>query len=390
MKTKSLAARKISLFDALIEGHTFLESMGFGMNDKANEPVFLIDYPIAIGNPFQALYNSASIDMGVIATGCNDIEEIASIRWPVNTCLHIHWLGNIIKASTELDEAVERVENFFNMLDTMRMNGLKILWTVHNILPHDAEFVEQQIILREGLINRCDVIHVMNDETISLASQYFQIPEAKVISTPHCSYEGYYPDFTSRDDARQQLSLNRDNFIFLFFGSIQPYKGVEELIQAFITLEQETDRDIKLVISGKVTDNELERDILTMVSNHPGIEYFGGKIAVDEVQYHFRAADVCVCPYRVTLNSGVAHLSHTFGIPVIGPKVGGFNQLLSQGGGFLFEQMNQESLLDSMRNALLLDGEELTNEISQLNKKYHPNRISNEFLSKLLTHFDWR
>jgi beta-1,4-mannosyltransferase len=390
VKTKNLAARRTSLFDALIEGHSFLESMGFGMNDEGNEPVFLIDYPIAIGNPFQALYNSASIEHGVIATGCNDLEEVASIRWPVNTCLHIHWLGNIIKNSENVEEAKERVNDFMALLDKMKINGLKILWTVHNTLPHDAEFVEQQVILRKGLIERCDVIHIMNDETISIASEYFDLPIDKVVSTPHCSYEGYYPDFTTRDDARHQLNLDREAFIFLFFGSIQRYKGVEEMIEAFSVLQQETDVNIKLVISGKVSDREFEEELLSLISKDNDIHYFRNKIPVDEVQYHFRSADVCICPYRATLNSGVAHLAHTFGVPVIGPDIGGFEQLLREGGGLLFKQNDAESLLDSMRESLSLDMEKTSSEISNLNAKYYPSKISNKFFDDLLAFFDWR
>ena len=44
-----------------------------------------------------------------------------------------------------------------------------------------AEFVEQQVILRKGLIERCDVIHIMNDDTISIASEYFDLPIDKVV-----------------------------------------------------------------------------------------------------------------------------------------------------------------------------------------------------------------
>jgi len=56
----------------------------------------------------------------------------------------------------------------------------------------------------------------------------------------------------------------------------------------------------------------------------------------------------------------------------------------------LFKQNDTESLLDSMRESLSLDMEKTSSVISNLNAKYYPSKISNNFFIELLGFFDWR
>ena len=74
----------------------------------------------------------------------------------------------------------------------MKDNGFKIIWTVHNILPHDAMLQDCQIRLRVELVKRCDIIHTMCNDTIELAEAFFTIPENKVVNIPHPTYENFY------------------------------------------------------------------------------------------------------------------------------------------------------------------------------------------------------
>ena len=56
----------------------------------------------------------------------------------------------------------------------MKDNGFKIIWTVHNILPHDAMLQDCQIRLRVELVKRCDIIHTMCNDTIELSEAFLQ------------------------------------------------------------------------------------------------------------------------------------------------------------------------------------------------------------------------
>ena len=378
MRINELAKEHTTELDALIDGAMMLDSQGYGLNSN-KEMSALFYYPISIGNPFQSLYYSKFMDNGVVPIGTNNLENVASIRWPGKLSLHLHWLGNIIGDTENKTVANQRIDDFLLQIDTMKMNGFNIIWTVHNILPHDAILQDCQIRLRVELVKRCDIIHTMCNDTVELSEAFFTIPKNKIVNVPHPTYENFYPNQYSEIEARVQLGINNDEFVFLFFGSIQAYKGLHDLVRAFKQLESNTEKKLKLIIAGKVYNQSNFKTIKNEIDSSENIILMQNRIPNEDVQHYFKAANVCVCPYRITLNSGVAHLSHTFGTPVIGPNVGGFKELLSNGGGLTFDQLDFDGLVSAMNDSLNMDFTKERKEILKINSKYNPAEISSKF-----------
>ena len=306
---------------------------------------------------------------------------IRDSRLPVNSFLHLHWLGGIIGDAENEKIANERIEEFVSQINSIKTNGVKIVWTVHNILPHDSNLKEAQIYLRKELIRLADVIHIMNQETKLLSEPFFEIPDEKIIFSPHPSYRGYYPSIVTREESRFQLKIPQDSVVYLFFGSIQAYKGLEDLLTAFEELEKKNPK-IFLLIAGKVVNKSHFSLIKNKIQSNMKIRLIESRIPTEHVQYFFKASDYCICPYRVTLNSGVAHLSHAFDIPVIGPNIGGFKLLLEQGGGFLFDSEDITDLYNTLAKSL--DETILVEDIQALDSKFEMKAISKSFCSKLL------
>ena len=133
----------------------------------------------------------------------------------------------------------------------------------------------------------------------------------------------------------------------MFFGSIQAYKGLEDLLNAFEKLQQK-EPNIYLLIAGKVVNKSYFSALKSRININMNIILIDAKIPIEDVQYYFKAADYCVCPYRISLNSGVAHLSHAFNTPVIAPNIGGFKFILTAGGGLMYDNGNLEDLYKVM------------------------------------------
>ncbi len=378
MRIDDLARQHVTELDALIDGALMLDSQDFGINCE-RELSATFYYPISIGNPFQSLYYSKFLESGNIPIGTNNLDNISSIRWPGKLFLHLHWLGNIIGDTENSEVANQRIDDFLMKIDTMKANGFKIIWTVHNILPHDASLQDSQIKLRVELTKRCDIIHTMCADTVQLSEAFFSIPEDKIVNVSHPTYETFYPDQYSELESRFQLGIEHDEFVFLFFGSIQAYKGLHDLVRAFKGLESKSDRKLKLIIAGKVFNQSNFKTIRDEIDSSENIILYQHRIPNEDVQHYFKAANICVCPYRITLNSGVAHLAHTFGTPVIGPNVGGFKELLSNGGGITYEQLNFEDLVNAMEKSLIMDFDKERKDIMKINKKYNPSEISSKF-----------
>ena len=384
MRINELAHQHATELDALIDGVILLDSVGYGI-DSSKEASAVFYYPIAIGNPFQSLYYSEFLSNGIIPIGTNNISNLTSIRWPKKLYLHLHWLGNIIGDTERPEIADKKIDSFISEIDSMKKNGFKIIWTVHNILPHDSILQDKQIRLRVELIKRCDIIHVMCNDTQMLADAFYSIPKEKIVYVPHPTYQNVYPSQSSKLESRFQLNIDQDEFVFLFFGSIQAYKGLHDLVRAFNKLETITTKKIKLIIAGKVHNQSNFKTIRDEITASKNIILFQNRIENEDVQHFFKAANVCICPYRITLNSGVAHLSHTFLTPVIGPDIGGFKELLDKGGGDVYQQLNHEDLLDKMKLIMERDFDEIEEEISTVNDCYKPSEISKQFAISIKT-----
>ena len=165
MRTNDLAHGNESIFDSVYDGLARLESLGFG-NDSLDgvhdQPSILFYYPIAQGNPFQSLYYSEFLSNGSLPIGVKNIEDIVSYRLPINSFFHLHWLGGVIGDTENSNVAEVKVESFIAQIKRIKSNGVKIIWTVHNILPHDSKLKETQVKLRVELIKIVDIIHIMN------------------------------------------------------------------------------------------------------------------------------------------------------------------------------------------------------------------------------------
>ena len=45
------------------------------------------------------------------------------------------------------------------MIDKFKKKGGKFIWTIHNILPYNASFENEEVKLRKEIIKRADKIH---------------------------------------------------------------------------------------------------------------------------------------------------------------------------------------------------------------------------------------
>src|SRR5690606_24470195 len=116
----------------------------------------------------------------------------------------------------------------------------------------------------------------------------------KTFVIEHGNYVGFYPNFVNRLEARERLNLSPLDFVCLFFGNIKAYKGVGKLMEAFDSVSCHYPL-AKLVVAGKVSDEDSDRTVRKFLSNK-NVRYFPGFVKNDDVQVYFNAADVSVLP----------------------------------------------------------------------------------------------
>jgi hypothetical protein len=65
------------------------------------------------------------------------------------------------------DEAPARLKAFKELLLDVKARGGHLVWTVHNVLPHDVRHRDVEIELLTFLAEHAELVHAMGDATVS-------------------------------------------------------------------------------------------------------------------------------------------------------------------------------------------------------------------------------
>lgn len=360
--------------------HEMLED-GSDLYPSRTMVAFFPDYRVT--NPYQAiLYRSLTPEF--VPVPIQDIMEMKELESPhaADGILHIHWTAPILGPAEDTSQALARLDLFTAQLERAKRSGIRILWTVHNVLPHESRFLDLERVLRQELADRADIVHVMCDRTVDEIGDRYVIPEGKVRLVPHGSYVGVYPDVVAPEVARERLGYAADDTVILFLGGIRPYKGVDLLIDAFEKAVV-SEPSLKLLIVGRPGKFPGLRDLERRATSHPLIEANFNEIADVDLQHFFKAADVVVLPYRTILNSGSAQLAFSFARPVIAPRLACLPDVESEGLGLAFEPEDVDGLADCLVNSVSLKSREYQQQAKRYADEYTGNDMSRDFVTLL-------
>lgn len=271
-------------------------------------------------NPYTNMLHQGVLAAGWRVTGTTTLDALVRALGTLGAgdVFHIQWTQPILKDARDRHEAAAALDRFRAGVQHARGNGVRVLWTVHNKIPHDGSHLGIEIELATFLCEAADRIIQLNAHTVEAVSDLYALPAEKVVTLPHASYVGVYGEPVRRDVARAALGIPPTSPTIGFIGQVRHYKGVSTLFGAVERLSHGT-RDLTLILAGKVAPTEtdaLEADLPRAVR----AVRWNGFLPAAEIATWFSAADVIALPYRHILNSGSLYLAATYGRPVVLPE----------------------------------------------------------------------
>jgi glycosyltransferase involved in cell wall biosynthesis len=178
----------------------------------------------------------------------------------------------------------------------------------------------------------------------------FNVSKCKII--PHGNYMGIYPNSITKTVARNILNLSKEDFVFLFFGIIREYKGIDDLLIEFSKLVNiYKENKIKLIIAGECIDIGLQKLIEKYQISLKDILICESEYILDkDVQIFFNACDVVVYPFKKITTSGSVILALSFIKPIVCPRMGGLKELPNNI-GFFYNPKDKKGLLNCLEKA---------------------------------------
>jgi len=304
-------------------------------------------------NPYLDLLESALKKQGVVIEPVGS--DYLSGRWLISHrtrigVLHFHWIQyHYVKAPCVGSWCA--LVKFVGQIFLARVLGYRIVWTLHNVLPHERVNGQMDVVARKAMALLAHSALVLCEEgRRQLAEQFGR--RKQVYVTPLGHYVGAHLDKVSRGHARMKLGLRSKDIMYLFFGGVRPHKNVEALLQTFAEMPGE---DMRLFIVGAAHGDEIRQRVPRMAATDCRVTTVLEFVPDDEVQYYMRAADIVVSPFAKVLSSSSVILAMSFGRPVIAPAIGCLPEWVTTECGILYDPTDSEGLRRAMLAAQSAD-----------------------------------
>lgn len=196
---------------------------------------------------------------------------------------------------------------------------MRIIATLHDPHPHDVlknplhRWIDKQ---NKNAYKYVSDVIILNNSDVQYVRD-FVCPNVHVI--PHASFSSYVKDENNVRYIKNTIG---------FLGRIEPYKGLDLLVNAFEHLAGK----YKLIVagSGKIDDETYEK-----IKKNENIELINRYIKDDEFTGLIERMDFVVLPYKRASQSGVIPLVFAHGKTVIATNVGALKEQVPHNTGII-------------------------------------------------------
>ena len=187
-------------------------------------------------------------------------------------------------------------------------------------------------------------------------------------------------DITKREDWRDKqrtaLGISKDMLVFAFAARLTADKGVNELLAAFLSMEEKYETVKLLIIGGNDNVDSLDKTLLEKAEKSNNVIFTG---RVENVEEYYAAADVFVAPsYREGFGLVVIEAA-AMGLPAIVSNVPGQADAIDvDKTGLLCEVKDAESLcaaMEKMVNESAMREEMSTYAVQYVRENYEQKRL---------------
>lgn len=246
-----------------------------------------------------------------------------------------NWYESLYTTSL-IKQTVRLIKKYLKLL-ILVFKGKKIIWVLHNKIPHDSKNTFYPTLLMKYLSKKSYKIIIHSHESKDVIRQLNNSDKVaeKIVYIPHPNYINAY------EDGEELKKFDDDKLNLLFIGAIKPYKNVDLIIKAVNELSLP---NIRLILAGKIENKEYEEYINSLINNNNNIITDFRFIRDNEIQGIIKSADILILPYDIksSLNSGTILLAFSNKRTVLSPSIGTLKDFKNQEDFFAYDYEDEE------------------------------------------------
>lgn len=251
-------------------------------------------------NAFVRIFLDGLAANGATIVSCDTIEEIAGAEADV---LLLHWAERVFGESRSRWQAMAKMARLLAATGARR-RAAKVVWLMHNTAPHDAKRFARAIWppFVAALARRVDGVLTLSPGTVDVVRAAIPALAKKPVAYAwHPAYGDAVLGADARAAARAALGIADSDRVLGYCGQIRPYKGVEDLANAFAAT---ADPDLRLYLAGRPGRADLAARLQATAGRDPRIALALGDLPGPAFNTALGVCDVVVAPLRTYLHSG--------------------------------------------------------------------------------------
>lgn len=284
-----------------------------------------------------------------------------------------HWLPSLVRAAAFIMRGRPEVvvlhwwtgtvlHTYLALTLLLRLMGARVVVEFHEVL--DTGEVRIPLwrtyarIVGAAVIHLADAFVVHSSFDRDLLRSHYRLGDRPVRLLPLGPFDHYRRPPASDQPPVVLRQAPAGVINLLFFGVIRPYKGLEDLVDAFGRLSDEEADTYWLTVVGETWEGwTLPAERIATSPRRDRITFVNRYVHDTELDGYLTGADAVVLPYHRSSISGPLHVAITYGLPIVMSDVGG-NAEAAEGyeGIVLVPPADPAALADAIRALPALHG----------------------------------
>jgi glycosyltransferase involved in cell wall biosynthesis len=328
-------------------------------------------------NPYLPLLRQALREIGVVsdwlATELTPSQTLNTLVLPAElvlgrlrgfNVLHLHWVYRFAWNWARRLPLVRGLPRWWFGLTLWFASaiGFRIVYTSHEPLPLAPTF-DNDVAGRRPLLKRSRAVITITEDAKRRLCEMFNLDSELVEVIPEgAPVVGPVP---KREDARRGLDVSTAMPLVVMFGHLDPYKGVDLLLEAAIDLPPAPEFAIRLLGSAANLQyaNRLRGLVERLQEQGRDVRWERGAFSDDDLEALLAAADLVAIPFRWITNSTSLRVAMSRRVPVLVPGLPELGDVPAEA-VLRYDYTTKMGLRDALAAALCAPPEEVADRVA--------------------------
>ena len=186
------------------------------------DEIDVIMVPSYKGNPYVQLLCNGLKSSGIRALETRKYFPVVRTWWNAGrpSVLHMHWIHQYCRGNNP-PISIIKSSKFIIELSSLRLIGVRLVWTVHNLINHEDHWRRVKHLTNHLLSRIFHRIIVHSSSSVEVVSKSFNVYEEKYGLYLTGRFPPRIPIRSPGSKREGRLDVREGNVVFLYFGTIR-------------------------------------------------------------------------------------------------------------------------------------------------------------------------